>query len=312
MDVSIIIVSWNTKALLQQCLQSVYETAAKRTFEVLVVDNASSDGSPEMVKKEFPHVKLICTGDNLGFAKANNIGIKKSNGRYVCLVNSDIVILDGCIDKMCSYMDRRPSIGILGPRILNPDLTLQPSCKGFPSHWNTFCHALALDTMFPRSRLFGGFLMKFWPHDAIQSVDIIVGCFWMVRREALNDVSLFDEKFFMFWEDIDLCKRLWIAGWEVVFFPYAESVHHGGASYATAPIQSQITRLCSSAQYFKKYHSRYSQICFLLILFLHQMNRIIGYAFISLFFRSKRKEAILKIKRSIAGIRWIFNRSGLK
>ena len=164
-DISIIIVSWNTKILLQTCLQSVYDTIRHITFEVIVVDNDSSDGSVEMVTKEFPQVKLICNKKNLGFAKANNIGIKVSQGNYICLVNSDVVVLNNCIETMFSYIDSHPTIGISGPKVLNPDKTLQRSFKRFPTIWNALCRASALDTLFPKSKSFASAQMTYFSGD---------------------------------------------------------------------------------------------------------------------------------------------------
>lgn len=309
LDVSIIVVSWNAKEFLRQCLQSIYETIHSVTYEIIVVDNDSSDGSPEMVKKEFPRVKLICTGDNFGFAKGNNIGINHSNGKYLFLINSDVEVKRGCINRMVSFMDKHPEIGLLGPKVQYPDVTLQPSCKSFPTLWNTACYALALDAILPRSKLFSSYLMRYWRHDKVRPIDVIAGCCWMVRREAVNEVGLLDEEFFMYGEDIDWCRRFWMAGWQVVFFPYAEVIHYGGASSSNASIRFYIEMLRANIQYFKKYHSRHAQIVFVLILVLHQVARIMGHSVMSIILRSERKTVIPKIRRSIAGVRWILTSS---
>ena len=306
-DVSIIIVNWNTKDFLQECLHSVFETTHEVTFEVIVVDNGSCDGSLEMVTENYPYVKLIQTGSNLGFAKANNVGIKNSKGRHICLVNSDVVIREGCIDKMYMYIQQHPPIGILGPRILNPDLTLQSSCRGNLSLWNTFCRSLALDTIFPRSTLFGGLLMNYWPHDTIRRVDAILGCFWMVRREALNQVGLLDEQFFMYAEDIDWCKRFWKTGWEVVFFPYAEAIHYGGGSSLEVPIKSYVKANRSSFVYWRKYHGKVMLTCFYSVILIGEIIRIVRASILFLIKSSERTEARFKIMRSFWCILWLLN-----
>lgn len=213
MDLSFIVVSWNAKEILSKCLQSLTRETSHLYSEIIVVDNASTDGSPELVREQFPHVKLICNDANLGFAKANNIGIKQSTGRYLFLVNSDVIILEGCIDSMCTYMDQHLGIGVLGPKILSPDGMVQRSTMEFPTLWNCFCRALALDSIFRSSKLFGGQLMTYWSHDTIRNVEVINGCLWMVRREALRKVGLLDEDFFFCGEDIDWCKRFVDAGW---------------------------------------------------------------------------------------------------
>src|ERR1017187_8350071 len=136
MDISVIIVNWNTKDFLEQCLTSLTLTPSNRSIETIVVDNGSSDGSPEMVEDKFPQVKLIRSHENLGFARANNLGIQNSSGRYISLVNSDVKVLPGCLDALADYLDRNPGVGNVGPRILNGDMSLQSSCRRFPSLWN--------------------------------------------------------------------------------------------------------------------------------------------------------------------------------
>lgn len=306
-DISVVIVNWNTKEFLGKCLHSVYETTHEVTFEVIVVDNGSCDGSSEMVTEIFPFVKLIQTGSNVGFAKANNIGIKNSKGRHICLVNSDVVIRDGCIDKMYSFIEQHSSAGILGPRILNPDLTLQSSCRGTLSLWNTLCRSLALDTIFPRSKLFGGLLMNFWPHDSIRSVDAILGCFWMVRREALNEIGPLDERFFMYAEDIDWCKRFRMAGWEVVFLPHAEAIHYGGGSSLNAPIRSYIRANQSSFVYWNKHYGKARVFCIYLVILLGEIIRIVRGSILFFLKSSERPMVKHKIMRSFWCILWLVN-----
>lgn len=309
MGLSFIIVSWNTKALLLECLESLFRETENHHWEIIVVDNASTDGSPELVRQRFPEVKLIRNDTNLGFAKANNIGVMQSTGRYIFLINSDVKILQGCIDHMCVFADQHPEIGMLGPKILNPDGTLQPSCMGFPTLRNAFCRALALDTLFPKSQLFGRRLMTFWAHDKVRSVDMLNGCFWMVRRHALNQVGLLDENFFIYGEDIDWCKRFRQAGWQVVFFPGAEAVHYGGASSSNAPIRFYIEMQRANLQYWAKHHSRLAQMAFLLTMWLHEFVRIAGRLFLYLIKPSKRTQTTFKIQLSLACLRWLLHTS---
>jgi GT2 family glycosyltransferase len=304
-DISVIVVSWNTKEFLRECLRSLWETTHQVTLEVLVVDNGSCDGSPRMVKDEFPLVEVIHAGSNLGFARATNIGIGNSRGRYICLVNSDVVVRDGCIDKMYSYIEEHHSVGILAPRILNADLTLQPSCRGALSPWNTLCRSLALDTIFPRSRLFGGLLMNYWPHDTIRSVDAILGCFWMVRREAWNAVGVFDECFFMYAEDVDWCRRCRSAGWEVVYFPDAEVVHYGGASSSSAPVDFYVEANRSSLIYWKKHHGAAGLIWIYLVILLGEIIRIVRGSILLLLKPADRNMVKDKIRRSVGCVLWL-------
>ena len=307
LDISIIIVSWNAKKYLEQCIASIIGETIKYQTEIIVVDNASTDGSVELVKGKFPKVKVICNDTNLGFAKANNIGIKQGTGKYICLINSDVEILQGCFDRIVPYFEQHSKIGVIGPQIIGVDGTVQRSCMGFPTIWNTFCRALLLDTLFPRSRLFSSYLRTFQKHDTIQYVDVINGCFWLISREALNQVGLLDERFFIYAEDKDWCKRFWDAGWKVVYFPQAQAIHYGGASSSNAPTRFYIEMYRANYEYWKKYHSRPAQLTFLLITGLHHIIRLIGEMMLLVIRPSKRSYVLNKIKRSIALIQWLLS-----
>jgi len=306
-DISIVIVSWNGKEYLRQCLESIPSKASRYTIETIVVDNASTDGAPELVETMFPQVKLIRNADNYGFAKANNIGIRESKGRYICLVNSDVVILDDCIDRLLEYMESHPKIGILGPQILDKNKNIQRSCMGFPTIWNTFCRALALDTIMPRTRLFGGYLMTYWSHNTIQEVDVINGCFWMMQRESINRVGLLDERFFIYSEDKDWCKRFWEAGWKVVYYPEAKALHFGGASSSNQPIRFYLEMQHANLQYWKKHRSQIAQVVYLILTGLNQMMRLSGEIILYIIKPSRRSLISFKIKRSLASIRWLLS-----
>lgn len=232
MDVSIVIVNWNTRDILRDCLLSVYEQTKTVNFEVLVVDNASGDGSPEMVAEEFPQVILLANAENVGFAAANNQGIAVSKGRYVLLLNSDTVVLDGAIDKVVTFADGHPEAGVVGCRVLNPDRTLQPSCFMYPSIVNSLLESLYLNKLFPRNRFFGRALMGWWDRDDVRDVEVVTGCFMFVRREAIEDVGVMDDRYFMYAEETDWCYRFSKAGWRNLFTPAAEIVHLGGQSTA--------------------------------------------------------------------------------
>jgi GT2 family glycosyltransferase len=306
-DVSIIIVNWNTRGALCDCLKSVYEETGNIQFEVIVVDNASSDGSVEMVKSEFPGVILVENSENKGFARANNIGIQASRGRYVCLVNSDVIVLEDCIEKLMSFMDEHPGLGMAGPRILSPDRALQLSCRHFPTIWNNVCQALTLNHLFPKSRFFSGAFMDYWNHDSIRSVDVLSGCFWIVRRESLNEVGLLDENFFIYGEDLDWCRRFHQVGWDVVFYPRAEAIHIGGASSSHAPITFYLEMQKASLLYWKKHHGKFGKACYSTTILLNNTLRVIARALQYAFWPSRRETAGFKLQRSIACIRWVLH-----
>ncbi len=308
MKLSVIIVSWNAKSYLLQCLESVFRQAPSDRLEVIVVDNASTDGSPEAVRRGYPEVKLICNASNDGFAKANNIGIAASSGDYLFFINSDVVVDDGCFEKLIQYMDAHADVGLLGPRIRNADGTLQRTFMGFPSLWNTLCRALALDSLFPHSRMFGSYFLTYWNGTDTRAVDVINGCFWMVRRSALSAVGLLDERFFMYGEDVDWCRRFASRDWKVVFFAGAEALHYGGASSANAPIRFDIEMQRANYQYWRKHHLRIQAYAFLLISVVQHAVRILA-ELAAYPFRHSRAVSRYKIKRGFASIRWILART---
>jgi GT2 family glycosyltransferase len=228
-DVSVIIVNWNTCDLLRQCLRSVFDQGSSN-HEVIVVDNGSSDDSVNMVRQEFSRVKLLANQKNRGFAAANNQGIGLAKGRYILLLNSDTIILDRAIEKTIVYADKHPDTAVTGCRVLNPDRTLQSSCFMFPSILNWFLFSTYAYRLFPRNRFFGREQMTWWMRDDSREVDVVTGCYMLVRKEALDQVGTMDERFFMYAEETDLCYRFKAKGWKNRFTPDAEIVHIGGAS----------------------------------------------------------------------------------
>ena len=307
--VSVVIVSWNARKFLEECLESLAAGACSYPMEVIVVDNASTDGSPELVQQRFPNVRLIQTGANLGFAKGNNVGIRESRGRYLCLVNSDVRVLTGCITRLVDFMEGHPKTGMVGPRIIGGDGKLQRSCRGFPSLGNMFCRALALDEIFPHSAWAGGYLMPFWDHDTLRQVDILSGCFWLVRREALEQVGLLDEAFFMYGEDMDWCKRFSLQGWDLMFVPAAEAIHYGGGSSANAPLRFYIEKLRADFQYWRKHSGWCAQRCYFLITCLHHVVRMAGFACAKLARRGDGDTNNYKMTRSWRSLLWMVGRS---
>ena len=199
MDISVVIVGWNARHYLELCLESLEKAPPRRSMETLVVDNASSDGSVEMIETRFPWVKLIKSPENLGFAKGNNFAIRECQGRYIALVNPDVIVFPGCLDALADFLDHNPKVGNVGPRVFNPDMSQQSTCRRFPTLWNNFCSATALATTFKSSRLFAGEHMWFFPHDRTKAVDVLVGCFSMIRRETFDAVGLLDERIVHVW-----------------------------------------------------------------------------------------------------------------
>jgi GT2 family glycosyltransferase len=305
--VSVIIVSWNARDFLAECLESLSSDVCRHSMEIIVVDNASTDGSVECVRKNFPAVRLIHNAANLGFAKANNIGISASRGRYLCLVNSDVKVLKDCVTLLIDYLEKHPRIGMAGPHIFGRDGNLQRSCRGFPSVWNMLCRALALDSMFPKVKVFSGYSLSYWSQDSLRPVDILSGCFWLIRKEALDEVGGLDESFFMYGEDMDWCKRFWAKGWPLAFVPAAQAIHYGGGSSANAPVRFYIERQRADLWYWKKHHSSLAVACYFLISCLHLALRAMGYAVVLCFAARSRDGYRHKFQRSVACLGWMLN-----
>ncbi len=255
-DVSVVIVSWNTREVLRDCLKSLYANAGEITFEVIVVDNNSADNSLEMVRSEFPDVITIRNRQNRGFAAASNQGIAAATGRYVLLLNSDTIVLEDAIARAVRFADANPDAAVVGCRVLNPDLTLQPTCFMFPSILNLLLSSTYLYKLFPRNRFFGRERMTWWERDAARQVDVVTGCFMLVRRQAIAQVGTMDERFFMYGEETDWCYRFKQAGWKVLFTPDAQIIHIHGASSTQVKPQMVLQLRGSILLFFKKHRSR--------------------------------------------------------
>jgi GT2 family glycosyltransferase len=276
MDISVVIVAWNARHYLELCLQSLADAPPRRNMEVLVVDNASADGTAEMVESRFPDVKLIKSSENLGFAKGNNVAIRQCQGRYIALVNPDVILFPGCLDALADFLDQNPKVGNVGPRVFNPDMSQQSTCRRFPTLWNNFCSATSMATAFKKSRLFAGEHMWFFAHDRTLPVDVLVGCFSVIRRETFDDVGLLDEGLFMYGDDVDWCRRCWHTGWEVVFYPGARAIHDRGKTTAPYPVRFAVAQQRSIVYYWRKHHTFWGVMGIRGIMFFHHLVR---YAF---------------------------------
>ncbi|HEX4487710.1 MAG TPA: glycosyltransferase family 2 protein [Terriglobales bacterium] len=302
--VSTVIVVWNAMKYVVECLESLENCCRESCTEVIVVDNASTDGTPELIEKRFPWVKLIRNRENLGFAKANNIGIAMATGEYLSLVNSDVKFVQDCFTPMAAYMDEHQDVAMLGPRMLDAQGNVGRSTMRFPTLWNSFCRALGLDSVFKHSRVFAGQLMSDFSHSETVDTKVLNGWFWMVRRTALDQVGLLDERFFMYGEDIDWCYRFHRAGHRIVFFAGAEAIHYGGASSSSAPVRFYVEMQRANWQYWRKHRGYLAQFGYLVFLALHHVIRAVGYSFVYLFSPSRSAESRAKIRRSIACLRW--------
>ncbi len=316
-EVSVVIVSWNTKDLLRKCLNSILDQTLGVSFEVWVIDNASSDGSPEMVAKDFPTIKLIRNKRNLGFAAANNEAIVVSSGRYVLLLNSDTEIIGNAIHDMVEFMVKHKSVGAVGCKLLNPDGSLQPSCHGFATILRGFTYATGIHHLIQYghvtklvARIVGG-KFRSWTHfgdyNKVLFPDRIDGACMLLRRKALEEVGLLDERFFMYFEDEDLCNRLLQHGWKVAYTPDAKIVHYRGQSSKNAYRAAAIEYYKSNALLFKKYRGFSATISLRTAVVLGTIIRLL-FLLPRLIFRSKGASASCSICMAI--IKWTFYPDG--
>ena len=274
-DLSIIIVNWNTRELLRECLAALTKDEGRKTkdeppsslvlgpsSDVIVVDNASADGSVEMVRRDFPDVRLIVNESNLGFARANNRGIAASRGRYVLLLNSDTVASTDALEMLVAFMDAHPEAGVGGPRLLRPDGTAQPYAFGGDP---TLSYLLRRGF----NRLLRHRYLHDWDTDVIQEVDWVSGACLMARRAAIEQAGPLDEAMFMYFEDNEWCLRIRKAGWKVYYDPQAAIVHLGGQSLAKNPAARQA--YSESLRYFyRKHYSRAEQLLLAALLPLYR------------------------------------------
>jgi GT2 family glycosyltransferase len=241
-DLSIVIVSYNTKDFLIKCIESIEETAKDLAYEIIVVDNASTDGSQELVKEKFKDVVLIANKENLGFSKANNIGIKKTSGRLVLFLNADTLIYPLTLKQMIDFMDSHKDAGATTCKVEMPNGRIDDaSHRGFPTPWNSFCHFTGISKLFPRSKTFGGYNLSYLDLSKTHEIDALAGAFMLVRREAGKKVSWWDEDYFFYGEDLDFCFMLKQNGWKVYYVPEVSILHYKGVSGGIKKISKEVT-----------------------------------------------------------------------
>jgi len=256
-DLSVVIVNWNVGEILRRCLSSLLRPRSfSQVLEVIVVDNASIDGSPEMVRSQFPEVRLIANESNDGFSRANNQGWAASGGRYVLFLNPDTEVLGDALNVMVRHLDAHESVAVIGPQLLYPGGEVQSSRRRFPSLVTALFESTLLDRWWPSNPWAQRYRMADIPDDVEQQVDWVVGACLLTRRTVLEDTGGFDEGFFMYSEEMDLCRRVRAAGGEVVFLPRAKVLHHEGKSSEQAVAARYIHFESSKVLYFRRHHSR--------------------------------------------------------
>jgi len=257
MKLSIIIVSWNVREDLLRCVRSIEENEPSCTFEIIIVDNASTDGTAGMIKKCFSEVKLIINHENRGFAAANNQAFELSRGEYVLLLNPDTILHPKSLDILVKFMDSNEDVGACGPKLLNADGSIQDSVRCFPS----FRGALHRHTAFKFLGIFKGeykkWVMYDFNNDKQRDVDQVMGAALMVRRSVTEQVGVMDERFFMYYEEVDLCYRIKQGGWRIVHIPEAVITHIGGGSAGQIPVGKRIMAMTSLLKFFRKHRGKF-------------------------------------------------------
>ena len=262
LDISVIIVNWNTRELLRNCLHALVAYTAHTTrYEIIVVDNGSTDGSPEMVAQLFPDVKLLCNQDNLGFARANNQAMQISTGRYILLLNSDTELSSDALTAMSSFMDAHPSAGLCGAKLLNADGTRQYSCDLFPRAPYVLLRDKIRDVVKFDQRNSWKNRMAAWDFDSNFVVDYLIGAVLLIRRDTLEQIGGLDERFFMYAEDIDWCYRAFLKGWQTYYLGTISIYHYNRGSSEKSPELSarlQVLRRKSLLQFYRKHYGCFS------------------------------------------------------
>jgi GT2 family glycosyltransferase len=278
-DISILIVSFNTQRVLRECLESIERESAGLNVEVSIVDNDSSDGSPEMIARDFPAVRLVRSKVNLGFGAANNAALEGMRGRYIVLLNSDAFLCPDSLRLAVQHMDAHPRAGLAGGKLVGRDFSWQPSARMFPSITTDFYVMTGLASHFPKSRIFGSFDRTWADQSAASEVDWVPGAFSILRAEVIEQVGFFDPAFFLYSEEVDLCRRIKSAGWQIWYWPDISVIHIGGESsrqvktleMSSTGAQLVLWRMRSTLLYYRKHHGWKAWLAKMLELTLYRL-----------------------------------------
>ncbi len=258
-DITVVVISYNTAHLLDRLFATLDVARGSLRLQVIVVDNASGDGSADIVRTKYPYVELIENTVNVGFGRANNQALPRVLGRYVLLLNTDAFMSPDTLQKTVSFMDINPRCGVLGVKLVGQDGSLQPSCRYFPTPWNVFLASTGLSGFFTCTRLVDDMS---WDHASVRECDWVPGCYYLVRREVIERVGLFDPRYFLYYEEVDHCRAVRQAGWSVIYYPFTQVVHIAGESAGTEGPLTDAGRQISAFQiesellYFRKQYGR--------------------------------------------------------
>ena len=282
MKLSIVILVWNDLRVIGDCLRSIYQGTHLSEFEVIVSDNGSTDASVQFIRENYPQVRVIENGANLRFSKGNNVGIQASAGEYVLILNPDTIVHEGSLDRWIQFADRHAECGAFACRVLNPDGSYQSSARPFPNVWRELIGALCLRWLAYFSAAFLSDTYVGWRGDTERTVDWQAGCAVMFRGELLRRLGGFDEQFLYYYEDVDLCRRVWHAGRPILYTPSVTITHLGGQSTKHAPRYFELDKYRNRYRYFYKHYGRSGvRRCRLVILTSLTVRRL-GYKLLQL------------------------------
>jgi len=302
MKLSIAIICWNDWKVIENCLRSIFEGTHKIEFEVIVSDNGSTDGSVEKIRTQFPAVKVVENRANLGFGKGNNAGIREAGGEYVLILNPDTIVHDGALDRWIEFADRHVEAGAFGCQVHNPDGTYQRSARPFPTIQRHLVSALGLRVLGRLQDLVLSDEYEGWNGDTEREVDWQSGCCIMLRGSVLRQLRGFDEQFFYQFEEVDLCRRVWNAGYRIRFTPTVTITHLGGQSVGRFPVRFAIEICRNGYRYFYKHHGSKGARQYRSVVLLNLRIRQVGYGLLNLIRPSATVKRRLEMYQ--ATVRW--------
>ena len=288
-DVSICIVTYRARDFLRDSLRSIYGTVNTLSFEIIVVDNHSEDGTVEMLGQEFPNVHLLVNDHNTGYTYPNNQAIRESSGRYIMLINPDTLVKPNAISELVKFLDEHPEAGIVSPKVLNRDGTLQKQCRRSEARpWDTFCYFSGLSKIFPNDKRFAGYLMTYLSEDIVHEAEAVSGSCMLIRRTVIEQIGGLDENFFAYQEDTDFCRRTRMADWKIFFNPSAQIVHFAGeGGSGVQPFRSIVEWHRSYYLYYRKHFSKDYWFVFNGIYYLGMFIKL-GISLLANLFRRKK------------------------
>lgn len=308
-DLSIVVVSYNTRELTRACLENLCKCGKGLDMEVILVDNHSLDGSVDMVQRKFPWVIVISLKINAGFAGGSNVGICRARGRYILLLNSDAFVRADTLKTSLNFMERHSKVGVLGCQLTDSEGGWQPSARMLPSLLNKLFHVTGLAGRFPKSRLFGRQDFTWWNHSGPKNVGWVVGAYFMIRKETLNQIGGLDDRYFLYFEEIDFCRTASKAGWDVVMHPKIRVIHLGGQSSAhtgkrisAKGKQLETLRLTSEYRYYRKFHGWAGVLATASVEFFWNLAIYLKHLFMTSPHSLQRRKEALGIMRNISAV----------